>query len=206
MPLVFLILIGFAVNAMVSAATSVITQGVEKGWENINIAQALFDGCIGGISGALAMSGLGVISLSAIGAGLGFVGGVGDALLSGADMTSLDTWIGVGMSALIGGISGLAGGPGARNAKALNQLAKNNPTKAFIQASRSYNKVLTRVAQGGYSSLGRANAARVLSGRNLAKAWNDMVNEHITSSLKNALINSNSYYYALTLLKSKFLS
>lgn len=185
-----LILIGFGVGATVGVGASIVSQGISKGWDNINWWQVGLDGLLGGVGGALAMSGLGTLALGGIGAGLGFVGGVGSALLNGQDMGAWQTWAGIGVATLVGGVAGLIGGAGARNAAELNKLALRKPTEAFLKAGASYSKVLTKIAAGGYKNLAGAAGARHLTGMALTKAWNSMVYGHITFSLTNALIRS----------------
>ena len=185
-----LILIGFGVSAAISAGASIISQGIDLGWNNINWWQVGLDGLIGGISGAFAMSGLGAIALGGIGAGLGFVGGLGGALLNGDDLGAWQTWVSIGFTTLIGGVAGLIGGAGARNATALNKAAFNKPSEAFLKACASYDKVLTKIATGAYKNLAGAAGAKHLTRMALVKAWDTMVYGHITSALTKALIKS----------------
>ena len=188
--LMALILIGFGVSAAISAGASIISQGIDKGWSNINWWQVGLDGLIGGISGAFAMSGLGAIALGGIGAGLGFVGGLGGALLNGDDLGAWQTWVSIGFTTLIGGVAGLIGGAGARNATALNKAAFKKPSEAFLKACASYDKVLTKIATGAYKNLAGAAGAKHLTRMALVKAWDAMVYGHITSALTMALIKS----------------
>ena len=105
-----LILISAGIGVAIGAGTSIVSQGLSNGWDNINWWQVGLDGALGGISGALAMSGLGAVALGGIGAGLGFAGGVGGALLNGSDFGAWQTWANIGISTAIGGIAGFMGG------------------------------------------------------------------------------------------------
>ncbi len=111
-----LVCIGVGVGTVVGAGVSVVSQGIEKGWSNINVGQVVLDAIIGGIGGGLAMSGLGAGALAGIGAGLAFVGSVGGHLINGSDMSAGSTWIDIGISTGIGLITGAIGGKGI-NAK-----------------------------------------------------------------------------------------
>ena len=59
-----------------------------------------------------------------------------------------------------------------------------------MKAAASYDKVLTKIAAGGYKNLAGAAGARHLTSMALTKAWDQMVYRHITSSLTKALIKS----------------
>lgn len=64
------------------------------------------------------------------------------------------------------------------------------PTEAFLKAATRYDKVLTKIAAGGYKNLAGAAGARHLTAAALTKAWNSMVYHHITSFLTFALVKS----------------
>ena len=155
-----LILIGFGVSATISVGASIISQGIDKGWGNINWWQVGLDGLIGGISGALSMTGLNVFALAGINAGLSFIGSVGGNLLNGADFGDKNTWIDIGISTGIGFVVGLAGGRGATNAGYLNGAKRS---AEFLKAAASYDRVLTKIAAGGYKNLAGAAGAKFLT-------------------------------------------
>ena len=61
------LIVGAIIGFVVGGATSAITQGLDKGWDNINGWQVLLDATIGGISGALGASGINqVVSMIAM--------------------------------------------------------------------------------------------------------------------------------------------
>ncbi len=193
-----MLLISIGVGFLIGAGSSAVCQGIEKGFDDINWLQVGLDGVIGGIGGALAMSGLGVWSLTGIGAGLGFVGSVGGHLISGSDFSALNTWIDVGVSTLIGGVAGFVGGNGARFAKDLNN-AKH--TKQFIKAAASYDKVLSKISSGAYKNLAGSAGARSITSKALSVAWNNMVEINVSKSLAKALTKSGVSLFLLSSLK-----
>ncbi len=118
------------------------------------------------------MTPLNMWAIAGISAGLGAVGSIGGHLFNGSDFGSWETWVDVGVSAAIGFAGGLIGGHGATHFKTLNAAPKS---AAFLKAATSYDKVLTKVAAGGYKNLAGAAGARFLTGRALTTAWNQMV-------------------------------
>lgn len=114
-----LLIAGFVVGALVGAGSSIITQGLTDGFENINGWQVLLDGTIGGISGLLAFSGVGALGSAAISGGLGFIGSVGgDLIRSNGDWNGVN-W---GKAAVMTGMNFLLGwGPGVQNSKAIGK-------------------------------------------------------------------------------------
>lgn len=168
-----LVLIGFGVGLFIGAGASAIGQAASNNWNfnDINWIQVGLDGVLGGISGALSMSPLGWGALIAANAGIGFAGAVGGHLLNGSDFNSPRVWIDIAISTGIGALVGVVGGPGATSAATQN-AAKH--TAAFMKAAASYDKVLTKIAAGGYKNLAGAAGARFLTGRALTAAWSQM--------------------------------
>ena len=194
-----LILIGFGVSAAISAGASIISQGIDKGWDNINWWQVGLDGLIGGISGALSMTGLNVFALAGINAGLSFIGSVGGNLLNGADFGDKNTWIDIGISTGIGFVVGLTGGRGATNAGYLNGAKRS---AEFLKAAASYDRVLTKIAAGGYKNLAGAAGAKFLTRKALIVAWNKMIVSQAGKSLMFSLIRAGAASYVLNIAKS----
>ena len=62
--LLWLFITAIIVGAVISAGTSIVSQGINNGWENINWWQVGWDALIGGISGALSVTGLGVVGMT----------------------------------------------------------------------------------------------------------------------------------------------
>ena len=194
-----LILIGFGVGVVVGAGASIISQGIDKGWNNINWWQVGLDGLIGGVSGALAMSGLSALALGGIGAGLGFIGSVGGHLLNGSDFGRWETWLDIGISTAIGFVSGLVGGRGATNARYLNGASKS---AEFLKAAASYDKVLTKIAAGGYKNLAGAAGAKFLTRKALIIAWNKMIVSQAGMALTVSLIKTGVAIFGLNIARS----
>jgi len=121
--------------------------------------------------------------------------------INSKDFGSLDTWRDIGISTAIGGIAGAVGGRGATHFKTLNKYALKNPTSAFVKASASYNKVLTKIAVGGYKNLAGAAGAKHLTRTALTKAWNQMVIGHAGRALTISLTKTCIAMYALAIGK-----
>ena len=194
-----LILIGFFVGAAIGSGASIISQGIDDGWDNINWWQVGLDGLIGGLGGALAMSGLNALALGGIGAALGFIGSVGGHLLNGSDFGRWETWLDIGISTAIGFVSGLVGGRGATNARYLNGAPKS---AEFLKAAASYDKVLTKIATGGYKNLAGAAGAKFLTGRALTIAWNKMIVSQAGRALTFSLIKTGVATFGLNIARS----
>ena len=79
--------IGFWVGAVIGASASVAGQYLSNGrsWKNFSWGQLALDILLGGASGLLSMSSLGLGAMVAANAGLGFVGAVGGHLINESD-------------------------------------------------------------------------------------------------------------------------
>lgn len=142
--LLWLFITAIVVGAVVGTTTSIVSQGITNGWNNINWWQVGWDSLIGGISGALSVTGLGVIGMTIAGAATGFISSVGSNLINGSDFSSWATWLDIGISTGLGAFFGFVGGTGATNAKNLDSCVRTS--SQFIKASTSYDKVLTKIA------------------------------------------------------------
>ena len=135
-----LLLLGFGIGAGIGAGASVITQGLTKGWGNINGWQVLFDAAIGGLSGAVSFSGFGTFASSLTLAGLGFAGSVGGDLITNNGDWSKVNWAKAGTMAGINLLLGFAAGPGVLNKRRIGE--------ALAKVSVSYRAVLTAAKHG----------------------------------------------------------
>ena len=194
-----LVLIGFGVGAAIGAGSSIISQGIDKGWNNINWWQVGLDGIIGGVGGALAMSGLNALALGGIGAGLGFIGSGGGHLLSGSDFSRGEIWLDIVISTAIGFVSGLVGGRGATNARYLNGVPQS---AEFLKAAASYDRVLTKIATGGYKNLAGAAGAKFLTRKALIIAWNKMIVSQAGMALMVSLIKTGVATFGFNIARS----
>ena len=181
-----LLAIGGIVGAAIGAGASVAGQYLANGcsWENFSWGQLALDTVLGGVSGMLSMSPLGLGAMVAANAGLGFVGAVGGHLINGSDFSKGSTWLDIGLSTGLGALVGLIGGAGALNAGYLNGAKQ---TAGFIRAARLYDDVLTKAVTGYYRTPGIASNALRLSGQNLVKQWNKMVVGQAGKALTKAL-------------------
>ena len=124
---------------VVGGATSVVSQGLTKGWDNINGWQVLLDATIGGISGALGASGINQVVSMIAGGVLGATGSVGgDLIASGGDWSQVN----VGKAILMGTIGvglGRWTGAGTQNSKAMVSTinaGKSWGSKAFLTSAK----------------------------------------------------------------------
>ena len=106
-----LLLIGFAVGAAVGAGVSVVSQGLENGWDNINWLQVGVDGLLGGINGMLAATGLPMPALAGISAVTSAVSSISSHAIEG-DLWSEEALADIFLSAAIGFTAGIVGGNG----------------------------------------------------------------------------------------------
>ena len=181
-----LLAIGGIVGAAIGAGASIAGQYLANGcsWENFSWGQLALDTVLGGVSGMLSMSPLGLGAMVAANAGLGFVGAVGGHLINGSDFSKGSTWLDIGLSTGLGALVGLIGGAGALNAGYLNGAKQ---TAGFIRAAGLYDDVLTKAVTGYYRTPGIASNALRLSGQNLVKQWNKMVVGQAGKALTKAL-------------------
>ena len=118
--LLWLFLTAIFAGVIISAGTSIISQGINNGWENINWWQVGWDALMGGISGALSVSGLGVVGMTIFGAAIGLISSIGSNLIAGNDFSDWNTWLDIGLSTGLGALFGFWGGAGATNKKSLD--------------------------------------------------------------------------------------
>ena len=181
-----LLLIGFVSGAVIGSASSVAGQYIANGfsWDNFSVGQLVLDTVLGGVSGLLSMSTLGLGAMVAANAGIGFVGAIGGHLINGSDFSQLSTWLDIGLSTGLGALVGRIGGAGALNAGYLNGAKQ---TAGFIRAAGLYNDVLTKAANGFYRTSGIAANALRLSHYNLVVQWNKMIVKQAGNALAKAL-------------------
>ena len=170
-----LLLASVFVGAVIGASTSAISQGITNGWNNINWKQVGWDTLIGGISGAFSVSGFGVVGMTIISGTIGFISSVGTNLINGSNFSSWNTWLNIGISTGVGAFFGFIGGAGATNTKVLDNALTESTQ--FTKAALSYDKVLTKIAEGSYKNLSGAAGARALTRSTLQRTWQNIVNK-----------------------------
>ena len=133
------LIIGAIIGTVIGGATSVISQGLTKGWDDINGWQVLLDATIGGISGALGASGINHVVSMVAGGVLGAAGSIGgDLIASGGDWSHVD----VGKAILMGAIGvglGKWTGAGTQNSKTMVSTinaGKSWGSKAFLTSAK----------------------------------------------------------------------
>ena len=75
------LIVGAIAGAIIGTTISIVSQGIDKGWDKINGWQVLLDGTIGAVGGLVAASGIGAFGCALISGGLGFIGSVGGDLI-----------------------------------------------------------------------------------------------------------------------------
>ena len=170
--IIWLFLVAVVAGAVIGAGTEIIAQGIEKGWDNINWSQVGWSGLIGGLGGALMVSGVGSVGMTILGGGIGFISSVGEQIINGKNLRTIN-WLNVGFSTFIGMIPGLFGSKGVTNYKVLDSALSKS--QSFINAASSYDKVLTKIANNAYRSLSGAAGARTLTRITLQNVWESVI-------------------------------
>ena len=153
-----LFLLGLGVGALIGFGTSVITQGLSNGWDNINWSQVGLDTLIGGISGAIGGSGIGLAGSIIAGSIMGVTGSVGGDLINSHGDWSKINWGKAAVMGIVGGMTGWLSGSGAANVKAMNEAIKQGKS----WGAKSFLKFGISVADKGASQLARQTAALLL--------------------------------------------
>ncbi len=118
--------------------TSLINEVSEKGWENVNVGKVIVDSLIGGVGGMLTATGLTAIEMGLVGAGLGFAQGAFDSMFDGKSFSDYNTWIDIGISTIVGGLSFYFSGAGAKDAAGIagdlsKQIFGQKTNNKFLQ-------------------------------------------------------------------------
>ena len=119
------LIIGVVVGMIIGAGTSVVTQAASNDWDftNINYGLVINDAIFGGISGALAVSGLGMLGSAFTGGLLNGFQLLIESAITGQQINSTEAWISMGL--------GFAGGfiPSGFNARNLSGIWRTSATK-----------------------------------------------------------------------------
>ena len=131
------IFLGMLFAALLSAAVSAVSQGVQYGWDNINVGQVVIDGLFAGASVFLAATGISAIASVAIGGALGFAQYAIGSTLHGEEISLGGSLISVGL----GMIGGAVSGAGAKNTKMIARKMTGRASqgmKALITTAGKY--------------------------------------------------------------------
>lgn len=131
------LLIGLGISFAVGMGVSIVSQGLQYGWNDINYLQASIDGLFALASTALAYTGIG------IGASIAFGGIMGAAqyTIDSAVFRNDFTWQGVLIATGLGCVAGVLSGAGAKNIKNIaNKLTgrASQGVRALITATQRY--------------------------------------------------------------------
>ena len=173
-------IIAIAAGAIISAGADIITQGITKGWNNINWGQVGWSALIGALGGALMASGVGAIGMTILGGALGFVDSVGYQLIGGASFSEIN-WLSVGLSTVLGALPGILGQIGLTNKNNLGKyLAKSID---YQKATNSLWKVTQRLGTSYYKTIAGAKRALTWAQNNLSKITTRVINQGLWRSL-----------------------
>ena len=156
-----LLLIGFFVGAAVGFGGSVVSQGITNGWDNINWWQAGFDALIGGITGLIGGSGVGVAGSMISGGILGFAGSVGGDLISNGGDFSKVNWGKAVVMGVVGIGLGAWSGRGVGNVKGMTETINSGKSwgaKTFLNFSASVSNRGASIGARETAALFMANA------------------------------------------------
>ena len=150
-------LIGALIGFLSGGISSIVFQGIEYGWEKINYGQALFEGALGAISGALSMSGVGVggqIFASAI---ISTLSHTTDAIIHGKNPDD-----GLLLSVLTGIFFAGVGGDGLFLRRG-GSICKGDSVRSFIRNLNKYD--ITKLALKSAAVSGATNLGFKLYGK-----------------------------------------
>ncbi len=134
------IIIGCLAAFAVGSAVSAVSQGLQYGWNEISVGQALIDGPFAAASVALAATGIPFIASVGVGAAMGF----GQYAIGAAFHNEAMTLQGAIISTVLGGIGGAVSGAGAKNLSTLASIYDDmtgraaQGVKALITAAQRY--------------------------------------------------------------------
>ena len=120
------ILIGCLIAFGVGTTASVVSQGLQYGWGNISIAQALIDGLFAAASVVLAASSISLIASIGIGAAMSFSQYAIGSAIHGESLTLEGTII----SLVLGGAGGAISGAGAKSISTAKTIYENMSGRA----------------------------------------------------------------------------
>ena len=135
--IVISLLVGLGISFVVGAGISIVSQGVQKGWDNINYLQAGVDGLFAVASTAIAYTGIGIVASMTLGAGIGFAQYGLSAAAFGGEFNLQGALFATGL----GGIAGALCGVGAKNVSNISKHLSGRAgsgIKALVTATQRY--------------------------------------------------------------------
>ena len=135
------LIVGLVVSFVIGTATSIVAQGLQYGWDNINYLQAGVDGLFAVASTALAYTGIGIVASIGFGAAMGVTQYAIDSAVFRNDFT----WQGALLAMGLGSITGAFSGVGAKN---INNIAN----KLTGRASQGVKALITTAQRYGINS------------------------------------------------------
>ncbi len=183
-------------GAAIGAGLSLATQGINSALTGADFSwgQFFLDIGVGMVTGAIGASGISRLGSFFVGIAIGGLSDIGSQLISGKSFGEIN-WLSVGVSAVVGGLAGLAGGAGAKNKVKMNEHIIGNA--AVKQAQNSVVKVGDKIAKGLYTT---AQGAKSAYTQVMNRMSNAIFKAASTYSMK-ALATALGFYYISTLFR-----
>ena len=138
---------------------------------------------VGAITGLIGASSISRIGSTFVGAVIGGGSNIASQLLDGKSFSEIN-WKTVGLSTIVGGVSGFIGGAGAKNTKAFQRSLSRN--SGWNKAMSSFYKVQGKIAAGVYSKSGAAGA-NALVNYMLSQAYINALKQFEKQAIRSAL-------------------
>ena len=167
-------------GAAIGAGISLGTQAMSG---SLNWGQFALDIGVGAITGLIGASSISRIGSTFVGAVIGGGSNIASQLLDGKSFSEIN-WKTVGLSTIVGGVSGFIGGAGAKNTKAFQRSLSRN--SGWNKAMSSFYKVQGKIAAGVYSKSGAAGA-NALVNYMLSQAYINALKQFEKQAIRSAL-------------------
>ncbi len=178
--LLFTLLIAGLIGAIVGFVTSVVSQGIQSGWNKINWNLVLFDTLFGAFTGFVSATPIGVFGQMMLGGTLSMFQYVGGQLITGEEITEKGILISFGLGVLFNGSNGMTYGKmqGKHIPKTVfvNQIEKHSAKLL----SKSIGSALSYYTKHVYHKLlkdfiiGTLRTSLITTGINILRYWLDI--------------------------------
>ena len=165
------LLVGLGVSFLIGFSASVVTQGFQYGWSDINYLQSAVDGLFALGSTALAYTGIGLIGSMVVGAAMG----AGQYALDSKVFHDDFSWSGLAIATGLGFIGGALSGRGAQNATAIAGCNLDKSTRSGL------NPLLTSAEKYGINSVNYTRTYNLWGGI-VSKSINNAISKNFTKS------------------------